>query len=83
MKKIKIESDGMEAEFQQTRAFLRKCMASVVTGEINHQAAKDIAMLAQAQNYNMALESTILPRGNNGSVSPLLLDAASALVLAG
>lgn len=70
----------MEGEFSQTRAFLRQCMNSVVHGELNHQRAQDIAMLAKQQNYNMALEATLFPRDARGVSSQKLLDAASVLI---
>jgi len=74
-----IRKESMLGEFDQTRSFLRNCMAGIVTGEINHVQAKDIAMLAQQQNYNMALEATLFPETERGISSSKLLESASAL----
>ena len=79
MTKVSKREKSMIGEFDQTRAFLRQCMAGVVTGEINHQAAKDVAMLAQAQNYNMALEANMFPKHGRGESSQKLLNSASVL----
>jgi len=69
---------SMQGEFDQTRAFLRQCMSAVVTGELNHVQAKDVAMLAQQQNYNMALEATLFPSESKIVKSAELIEPATA-----
>ena len=76
---VTTEIDTMEGEFKQTRAFLRAAMAGVVTGEVNHQKAKDIALLAQQQNYNMAMEATLFPKEARGLPSSELIAQANKL----
>jgi len=72
-----VRKQTMQGEFDQTRSFLRQCMAAVVRGDINHQQAKDVALLAQQQNYNMALEMALF--GSKPQATKELLQAADRL----
>lgn len=72
---------AMEGEFDQTRAFIRQCMADVATGSLSHPMAQDIIALANAQNHNMALEATMFPRNNRGEPSSKLLELADNMVV--
>jgi len=70
---------AVSQEFTDTRAFLRQCMAAVVTGGLTHTQAQDIALLAQQQNYSVVIENAIIPLSTNKIEPKSLIHAAKEL----